>query len=171
MFPLRLIKKRVYMGYVFSTLLAGFPYFMVIYSLPLRLQVVNGKSPLLAGVSLLPMLGAVAVGSTVGGAMNGKKNRTCATLFAAALFMVTGTALLSTLTNTFRVEPKMYGFQVLVGLGFGLTVSTVSLGAGLECEARDNSKWLVINISVMILTDLQLLLKESLHKSAFWVAA
>ena len=146
MFPLRLTKKRVYMGYVFSTLLAGFPYFVVIYSLPLRLQVVNGKSPLLAGVSLLPMLGAVAVASMVGGAVNGKKNNTCATLVVASLFMVMGTALLSTLKNTFQVEPKMYGFQVFVGLGFGLTVSTVSLGAALECEVRDNSRYLLYQL-------------------------
>ena len=142
MFPLSLIKKRVYMGYVFATLFAGFPYFMVIYSLPLRLQVVNGKSPLSAGLSLLPMLGAVAVASMIGGAVNGKKNNTCATLFVASLFMVLGTALLSTLINTVRVEPKTYGFQVLVGLGFGLTVSTVSLGAALECEIRDMSEFI-----------------------------
>jgi len=139
MFPLRLIKRRVYMAYVLSTLLIGFPYFLIIYSLPLRFQVVNGRSPLAAGVLLLPMLGSSAVASMIGGAVNGKKNRACATLLVGSGFMIIGTALLSTLSNTTDVQPRIYGFQVFVGLGFGLTVSTVSLGAGLESEVRDNS--------------------------------
>jgi hypothetical protein len=140
MFPLRLMKHRVYMGHAASTLLVGFPYFMVIYSLPLRIQVVNGKSQLIAGVSLLPMLGSVAIASTVGGAMNSKKDRICLTLFIGSVFMVIGTACLSTLSNVVALEPKMFGFQVFVGLGFGLMVSTVSLGASLECQKRDSSE-------------------------------
>lgn len=140
MFPLRLVKHRIYMAYVLATLLMGFPYFLVIYALPLRFQVVNGKTPLVAGVSLLPMLGAVAVGSTIGGAANSKKNNIFPVLITAACLMVLGTGLMSTLSNTVRVESKTYGFQVLIGMAFGLTVSTVSIGAGLEADLKDTSK-------------------------------
>ena len=140
MFPLRLMKHRVYMGHAVCTLLVGFPYFMAIYSLPLRVQVVNGKSQLIAGVSLLPMLGSVAIASTVGGAMNSKKDRICLTLVVGSVFMVIGTACLSTLSNVVALESNMFGFQVFVGLGFGLMVSTVSLGANLESEKRDSSE-------------------------------
>lgn len=138
MFPLRLMKRRVYMGYALSTLLAGFPYFTVIYSLPLRLQVVDGKTPLGAGLSLLPILGATAVASTIAGGVNSKKDRSFGTLMVGSLFMIIGTATLSTLSNT-HLQSKMYGFEVFVGLGFGLMVSTVGLGATLECELRDSS--------------------------------
>ena len=41
--------------------------------------------------------------------------------------MVTGTACMSTLTDTIEVEAKVYGFQVFMGLGFGLTVATSSI--------------------------------------------
>jgi hypothetical protein len=140
MFPLRLVKKSVYMAYVINTLLIGFPYFVIIYSLPLRLQVVNAKTPLMAGVSLLPMLGAVAIGSTIGGAANSKKNNTFPVLITASCLMTLGTGLMSTLSNTVIPEPKMYGFQVLIGMGFGLTVSTVSIGAGLEADLKDTSR-------------------------------
>ena len=34
--------------------------------------------------------------------------------------------------------PKVHGFQVFVGLGFDLTVSTVSLLAAIECEIEDH---------------------------------
>jgi len=126
------------MGYVLSTMFIGFPYFLVIYSLPLRIQVVNNKSPLVAGVALLPMLISVAIGSTIGGGVNGKRNNTCPTLTTGSCLMALGTGLFITLSNTVNIEARTYGFQVLVGMGFGLTVSTVSLGAGLECEVRDN---------------------------------
>jgi dipeptide/tripeptide permease len=86
------------------------------------------------------MLGSVAIASTVGGAMNSKKDRICLTLVVGSVFMVIGTACLSTLSNVVALEPNMFGFQVFVGLGFGLMVSTVSLGASLESEKRDSSE-------------------------------
>jgi predicted MFS family arabinose efflux permease len=107
MFPLRLMKRRVYMGCVATALLGGFPYFVVIYALPLRLQVVNEKSALLAGVSLLPMLGAVAVASALGGVIHKKRERIFATLLAGSLFTVIGSACLSTLDNTVHAPAKM----------------------------------------------------------------
>lgn len=141
MLPFRLLRRRVYLFGVVVTLLIGFPYFMVIYSLPLRFQVVNGRSALSAGVALLPMLGATAVASFVGGIINGKRNNTCKTLFAGATFMLVGVSLLTTLSNTTGVQHKTYGFIVLVGFGFGLTVSTVSMLSNFESSTRDHGPY------------------------------
>jgi hypothetical protein len=138
-FPLRLLGRRVYMAGVVSATMIGFPYFVIIYSLPIRFQVVNEMSALSAGIGLLPMLGSTAIGSMLGGLISGKKNRTFETLIVATCFMTLGTGLLSTLSPTLAAEPKTYGFQVLTGLGFGLTVSTVSMLAALECDIRDHS--------------------------------
>lgn len=140
MFPLRLMRSRVYMGCVATALLGGFPYFVVIYALPLRLQVVNERSALLAGVSLLPMLGSVAIASALGGYIHRKRERIFGTLLAGSLFMVIGSACLSTLENAVAVPAKMYGFEVFMGLGFGLMVSTVSLGAMIEADTLDRSQ-------------------------------
>lgn len=60
MLPLRLLKRRVYLAATLATMFTGFPYFLVIYSLPLRFQVVNNMSPLAAGVKILPMVGSTA---------------------------------------------------------------------------------------------------------------
>ncbi|KAF7932438.1 uncharacterized protein EAE98_003737 [Botrytis deweyae] len=139
MFPWRLIKNRVYMFGLATTLLMGFPYFVVIYSLPLRFQVVNGKSPLTAGLGLLPMLGSTAIASFLGGMLNGTKNRVFLTLLAGSGLSVIGTSSLSTLANTEYVEAKTYGFLVFVGLGFGLTVSTVSMLSNYESSIRDHA--------------------------------
>lgn len=42
--------------------LTGFPYFIAIINLPQRFQIVNGKSPIQAGVRLLPLLCSMALG-------------------------------------------------------------------------------------------------------------
>ncbi|TVY82078.1 Efflux pump roqT [Lachnellula suecica] len=139
MFPLRLMRRRVYMGYVLSTLLTGFPYFTVMFSLPIRMQVVGRKTALMAGLSLLPMLGTVALGTVLGGAINGNRDLKFPTLVVATIFMTIGCAALSTVEATGGLQGGIYGFQVFAGLGFGTLISTVSMAASLECEIRDNT--------------------------------
>jgi MFS family permease len=139
LFPMRLGKNRVYMSAVFTTMLTGFPYFVVIFSLPTRFQVVNGHSPLASGIALLPMLGASAIGSTVAGAASGKRNNTFPVNVIGATLMLIGTAALSTLDNVVVTQARAYGLQVFVGFGFGLTVSNSSLLANLQAEFRDTA--------------------------------
>lgn len=139
LFPMRLAKNKAYMSALIATMLTGFPYFVVIYSLPTRFQVVNGKSALSAGIALLPMLGSSAIGSTLAGAASGKKNNTFLVMVVGAGLMLIGTATLSTLDNVVPAQARAYGLQVFVGFGFGLTVSNSSLVAGLEAELRDTA--------------------------------
>ncbi|KAF3066534.1 putative MFS-type transporter C16A3.17c [Daldinia childiae] len=137
--PMRLLRDRVYTAAVLNTLFLGFPYMLVIYAFPIRLQVVNDKSALLAGVMLLPMLGSSAVGSLVAGALNGKKDRIFETLFVATSLVVLGCGLLSTLSNSPDFEQKALGFLVFVGLGFGMVVSTATMVATFHSSDRDHA--------------------------------
>lgn len=132
-------------------MLAGFPYFMVVFALPIRLQVVNQKSALIAGIALLPLLGSVAMGSIIGGALNGNRDLKFPTLVVGAISLTIGCAALSTLEATSVVQGGLYGFQIFVGLGFGLLVSTVSVGAYLECEIRDTSNIPFLSYHISIL--------------------
>lgn len=143
--PLNLAKNRVYMSATAATMLSGFPYFVVIYSLPSHFQVVNNSSALASGLALLPMLGSSAVASTIAGAVSSKKNNTFPVMIIGPALMLIGTAALSTLDNTPHTQAKAYGLQVFVGFGFGLTVSTSSMIAGLESELRDNGKQIMIS--------------------------
>jgi MFS family permease len=138
--PLRLFKRRIYVASIIVTMLVGFPYFLVIYSLPIRFQVVNEETPLAAGVGLLPMLGSAAVAAMLGGLISGKKDRTWVGLILGASLMAIGAGLLSTLSNTIDVEAKTYGAQVFLGLGFGLTVSSAIVTAVLQSEIRDSGE-------------------------------
>ena len=52
MLPLGLMRRRVFLSCVLATMLTGFPYFVVIYSLPLHFQVVHNTRPLAAGIGM-----------------------------------------------------------------------------------------------------------------------
>jgi MFS family permease len=135
---MRLAKSRVYMSAVASTMLIGFSYFVVIYALPSRFQVVNERSSLASGVALLPLLGSSAIGSTLAGIVSGKKNNTFPTMMLGAVLMLIGTASLSTLQNSNNTQARIYGLEVFVGFGFGLTISTSSLIAAMDSEIQDS---------------------------------
>ncbi|PVI05340.1 MFS multidrug transporter-like protein [Periconia macrospinosa] len=140
LFPLRMARSKAYMSAVTSTVLMGFPYLVIIYILPIRFQIVNGRSALASGIALLPMLGSVAVGSAIAGPIAMKvRNSVFFIMFTGAAMMLIGTATLSTLTPESHDESKAYGLQVLVGLGFGLTISISSMIASVENEPRDSA--------------------------------
>lgn len=141
--PMRLMRDRVYVGAVLNTMLLGFPYLLLIYAFPRRLQIINGKGTLTAGAMLLSMLGPSALGSLVVGILNSKKNRTFETLLVGGCLTVLGCGLLSTLSSTYEVEWKALGFLVFVGLGFGLSVSTATMVATMHSSPRDHGKFTV----------------------------
>ena len=69
------------------------------------------------------MLGATAIGSFLGGAINSRKNLTFYTLIASTTIQVVGIGLMTTVTGpTTDVKPQ-YGFQVLIGFAVGLCFS------------------------------------------------
>ena len=130
--PLVLLRNRVYTFGVLNTMCMGFPYFIAIYAFPIRFQVVNGKSPLGAGVMLLPLIAGAAIGTTLGGVINGKKNRQFESLACASLLMILGCGLETMVSSDVAVQAKELGCMVFIGLGFGLSASVSTMLAGFE---------------------------------------
>lgn len=135
-FPVNLFQKRPYAGATFSTMFLGFPYLLIIFSFPLRAQVVSGKSSLIAGVMLLPMLGTTAIGSVIAGKVNTSKNFLCETLVAGAALMVLGCGLLTTVSGS-GDDAKGLGFLTFAGLGFGLSTAAATMMAAVEAPIKD----------------------------------
>jgi hypothetical protein len=79
------------------------------------------------------------------GIVTGKKNRAFPVLVVASCLMVIGTACMSTLTDTIEVEAKAYGFQVFMGLGFGLNVATSSIVSVQRCNEMKSNMYSVGN--------------------------
>ena len=135
--PLRLVQNRVYAAGTAVTTLTGFTYFVVVYSIPFRFEIMNLKSPLGAGVGILPLVGAAAVGSMMTGFVNAKKDMTFYTRLLGGCLVLIGAGLLTTLKNTLAVQNGIYGYQVFVGLGFGLIVASTSVMVNYEVGPRD----------------------------------
>ena len=115
----------------------GFPYILTIVNLPQRFQVVNNESPISAGLHCLPLLLSSAVGAGVGGAAMTKKNFSFWILLASNVSQVLGTGLLSSIPNSENVLARTYGFQVIMGVGIGLSIVSLMIIARVELRAND----------------------------------
>uniref|UniRef100_A0A093VDT1 Putative transporter C3H1.06c n=1 Tax=Talaromyces marneffei PM1 TaxID=1077442 RepID=A0A093VDT1_TALMA len=136
MFPFELLIHRRMLAGIISTVLTGFIFFTLIISLPLRFQIVNLKSASATGVHLLPLLCACGTGSFVSGALSSKKDRTFYAFAAAGCLLMIGSGLFSTLGSGLSIETKCYGFQAVLGLGVGLTFSSISIMTSTETDFK-----------------------------------
>ncbi|KAK4448125.1 MFS general substrate transporter, partial [Podospora aff. communis PSN243] len=137
--PMVLLRNRGYSATVIHATLTGFPYFVAIYTFPMRFQVVNGKNPFEAGLMLLPMLAATALGSLIAGAVNGKVHKTAETMALGAALMLLGCALETTAGTGVAVEAKVLGFLVFIGVGFGLVAAGGTMSGIYTSPAREHA--------------------------------
>ncbi|KAI1122837.1 putative MFS multidrug transporter [Nemania abortiva] len=134
--PLRLV-RRVYSASVICTFCTGFVYLTILVILPERFQIVNGDNALYSGIHLLPMLGATSLGAFLAGAISRGRNNTSWTLLVAQCFQLLGTSLMLML-HSVTVEVKaQYGFQVLLGLGIGLSLGSATMMGSLHSTRAD----------------------------------
>lgn len=119
--------------------LSGYCYLALVITLPERFQIVNGDSALMAGVHLLPMLGATAMGSIIAGAFSKKKNNTSRTLVVAACFQVIGLGLLTTFDHPASPVVPQFGYQTVFGLGVGLTFSSATILTKIQASGKDHA--------------------------------
>ncbi|KAK2600806.1 hypothetical protein N8I77_010313 [Diaporthe amygdali] len=138
-FPVRLVSNRVYMAAVVAMFLSGYCYLAVVITLPERFQIVNGDSALIAGVHLIPMLGATSLGSIIAGALSRRKNNTSRTLVAASCLQVIGLGLLTTFNAPSSPTAPQFGYQAIFGLGVGLTFSSATILTKVQASGRDHA--------------------------------
>jgi hypothetical protein len=125
-------------GVTRSTLLTGYVQFGAVFSIPLRAQIVDLEDPVKSGLSLLPLVAATAVGSLVGGGASAGKNITFWTMTVATALMIVGTGLLTTLPSDGSKTISQNGWEVILGFGLGMTVSTATFMTSMEVEFVDH---------------------------------
>ena len=111
---------------------------VIIINLPQRFQLVNGESPVAAGTRMLPLLLCSALGSGVGGIIAGKKNVSFYLLACGSALQVIGVGLMSSLPTTIHIPPKQYGFQAILGFGFGMGLGSLIIVSRVEVNADDS---------------------------------
>lgn len=119
--------------------LSGFSYLAVIITLPERFQIVNGDTSLAAGLHLLPMLGATALGSVIGGVVSKKNNYTSQALIIAAGLQVVGLGLLTTFDASSSPMDAQFAYQGVFGLGVGLTFSSATILTKIHAAGKDHA--------------------------------
>lgn len=124
-FPPSLLRNRFYASGLLTTLFMGFPLFMLIFSVPLRAQLVSSKSPLQAAIALLPMLGASAMGCVIAAAVNSKRAFFFESMLTGSASSVLGCTLLTTISDA-GDDKELLGYTTIVGLGIGLSISAAT---------------------------------------------
>jgi hypothetical protein len=112
---------------------------ITIFNLPQRFQIVNGLSPVEAGIHMLPLLLLTAVASGVTGAICSKRNYAFELLILSNILQIISTGLLSTLPNDGSIPPYQYGLQIVLGFGFGMGLVSLMVITRIEVSADDNA--------------------------------
>jgi hypothetical protein len=116
---------------------------VTIVGLPQRIQIVNGQTATAAGVASMPLLLSSAVGSAIGGAIMAKKNVTFYMLLISNICQAIGTGLLSSIGPSKDTPPRMYGFEVIMGFGMGLSIISLMIMGRLEFQVADQGMTLI----------------------------
>lgn len=117
-------------------MLTGFPYISLAVTIPERFQIVNHASVIMAGIHILPLLSACAIGSFLGGAISSRRNNTSLTLVVSSCLQLLGVGLMSMLTGVDSSSAAHYGFQLIFGLGVGLSFSAATIMTNIITAER-----------------------------------
>lgn len=140
-FPWRFVRNRVWIGMLLNALFLGGPWFVAIFQLPQRLQVVNRLSPIQSGVRFIPFTLAAPLGSIVAPtiAKLGKVPPIYLVIFAS-IIQVVGFVLLSTLPISQAVTATQYGYEIIAGFGCGINIALLMLMTPFAVEERDRGE-------------------------------
>ncbi|KAK8080770.1 hypothetical protein PG997_008588 [Apiospora hydei] len=139
LFPIRLIWQHpgIHSGTAF---LVGFPFLITTVFLPQRFQIHNGLSPMETGFRMLPLLLLAAGGAGVGAIVGSRFNISWHILASSLALQIVGLGLMATLPTSGDVSPAQYGYQVLLGFGFGLSLSSLIVISKLEVSGDDSGQ-------------------------------
>ncbi|KAK0386274.1 hypothetical protein NLU13_6111 [Sarocladium strictum] len=132
LFPMYLTRQRIIAFSFLTAFLAGFPFLVLIVFLPQRFQLMYGLSAMDAGVR--PCCFRQREPDLVASC---REPATSAATYSSdpLCLQLIGLGLMTTLSTTSReFSPAIFGFQVILGLGFGLTLSCVVIVAQTEVK-------------------------------------
>lgn len=110
-----------------------------IYTLPQRFQVVNGTSPLGAGVRILSYIGVTAFSSMIMAALASKTGvPTVYLIWFCSICQIVGFGLLSYILITTEILAAQFGYQALAAFGTGANTTFLMLLSSYCVEKSDN---------------------------------
>ncbi|KAH6634688.1 major facilitator superfamily domain-containing protein [Chaetomium sp. MPI-SDFR-AT-0129] len=140
LFPWRLACDRFVLGLLLNAFLTGFPFMAAIITIPQRFQVVNGTNAIDAGIRMLPLLLCSPFATVFASVLLTKlRLPPLYVLLAGCGLQTLGVGLFSSLdpSHLDNIPSYQYGYQVIMGCGFGLNLSTVLMMVPLVATQRD----------------------------------
>lgn len=123
LFPVQFLKDRTYLLLYIATACSAATSFLTIYYVPLLFQFTKKDTAIQAAVRLLPFIFALVVFVMLSGSTLPKVGRYMPYYIVSGVFIIIGGALMRTI-NSQTSTSKIYGYEVLLGIGAGLTLQT-----------------------------------------------
>ena len=134
--PLKLFRNRVFTQCSAIGFVLGLCMFGSLSYLPLFMQVVNGDSPTVSGLRLLPLMGGLLVASIGTGQLISKFGRYKIYPIFGTVFMALGLFLMSRIDD--HTKSSVLGWDMAIfGLGIGLTMQVLTIATQNNVDYAD----------------------------------
>ncbi|KAJ5260470.1 hypothetical protein N7478_012075 [Penicillium angulare] len=137
--PCNLFFRRIIGSGLLAALFSGIGFIAVIVYLPQRFQIQNGDPPIMAGVRMLAYLLVSSLFAGLAAVAVVFKNVLFPLMLFSSIMQIVGLGLLSTLPTTVGIFPGQYGYQVILGIGFGIALSVLPLITRMEITLFDHA--------------------------------
>ncbi|KAL8785687.1 MAG: hypothetical protein Q9213_003246 [Squamulea squamosa] len=139
--PWHLVTNRFWASMTLHAFFTGIAYLTMVIELPQKFQVVNGDSAFKAGYRLLALMMSLSLAAVVSSVLTERKRvPPLYTLSVAASLQILGLALTTTLSTVDHHFPAaQYGYLIIMGFGFGLSISTLIMTINIVVNQEDNA--------------------------------
>lgn len=134
--PLRLFRNRAFWVTSAVGLIVGFALFGSVTYLPLFLQVVQGASPTMSGLQMLPLMGGSLITSIISGQLISRTGRYKVFPLVGTACTSLGLFLLSRMTTTTGAITASL-IMLVLGLGLGFVMQVLVIAVQNSVEYRD----------------------------------
>ncbi|KAL5120374.1 hypothetical protein ACEQ8H_001664 [Pleosporales sp. CAS-2024a] len=146
--PPSVISQRSILAAIFSSIGIGSVLVLFAFYLPIWFQVIQNKSPQDSGLSLIPLLLSVVVAVILSGIMASKSGYYVPGLILGSCILMVGAGLITTWSATVG-SGRWIGYQILTGLGLGLTLQ----GPNIAAQCILSKQQVSIGLAVINLTN------------------
>ncbi|KAF2262723.1 MFS general substrate transporter [Lojkania enalia] len=138
-FPWRFVYNRAWMGMLFSSLLLGIPFAVLVVSIPQKLQTISNLSPLQAGLRLLPYALSAPSGASLSNILISRRKSlppVYITILGSCIQLI-GISLLTVYSSENGTTGRDYGCQIVAGFGLGMMFGTLVMLTPLSVDMQD----------------------------------
>lgn len=134
--PIRILSQRTVAATSCFSALFGGAFFVLIFYLPLYFQSIQGVSATKSGISIIPLILSNVIASIVVGGLITVIGYYTPFIIVGSIALAVGAGLISTLDVDSSFS-KWFGYQVLTGIGAGMSLQVSLLGVQTVLDIED----------------------------------